>query len=104
MVRSVTAKLLRLKGFEVKEASGGLEALRFVSDQSFDMVVTDLGMPEMSGRELARRLRGDHPTLPIVLLTGHTDAEDQSEHADAVVRKPFQIDDLVATIRRVLPA
>lgn len=102
MVRSVTAKLLRLKGHTVEEADGGLRALDRLAEQPFDLVVTDLGMPEMSGSELAYRIRQHHPRLPIVLLTGHTDAEDQSEYVDVVVKKPFQIHALEKTIQRLL--
>jgi len=98
MVRKVTAKLLRLRGFEVVEASGGREALQAVADSKFDLVITDLGMPEMSGRELAHHLRKSRPALPIVMLTGHTDADDQSSQVDAVVRKPYRIDALEACI------
>lgn len=103
MVRSVTARLLRLRGHAVTEAEGGAEALRHVAEAEtpFDLVVTDLGMPEMSGRELAYHLRRHHPNLPIILLTGHTDAEDLSDGVDAVVKKPFRIETLEAAIRRV---
>ena len=102
MVRSVTAKLLRLKGHTVEEAESGFHALDLLADHPFDLVVTDLGMPEMSGSELAYRVRQHHPNLPILLLTGHTDAEDQSEHVDVVVKKPFQVDALEQTIQRLL--
>ena len=102
MVRTVTGKLLRLRGHDVEEASGGVEALEKLADHPFDLVVTDLGMPEMSGNELAYRIRQHHPHLRIVLLTGHTDAEDQSEYVNVIVKKPFQIDALDATIHRVL--
>ncbi len=102
MVRNVTAKLLRLRGHAVEEASGGVEALNKLADHPFDLIVTDLGMPGMSGSELAYRIRQHHPHLCIILLTGHTDAEDQSKHVDVVVRKPFQIDALDATIHRLL--
>jgi two-component system, cell cycle sensor histidine kinase and response regulator CckA len=105
MVRTVTAKLLRMRGHEVTEAGGGHDALHIVSSCSdgppFDLIVTDLGMPEMSGAELAYHLGQVCPTIPIVLLTGHTDAEDRSDHVTAVVKKPFRIDALDATLQRV---
>ena len=72
------------------------------SMQTFDLILTDLGMPEMSGSELARQVKKKNPSLPIILVTGHTDAEDQSEHVDAVVRKPFKVDQLVESIRKVI--
>lgn len=102
MVRSVAVQLLRLRGFIVDEASNAQEALRIVASQPFDLILTDLGMPEMSGSELARQLKKKKPFLPIILVTGHTDAEDQSEHVDAVVRKPFKVDQLVDCIRKVV--
>jgi signal transduction histidine kinase/CheY-like chemotaxis protein len=102
MVRNVTAKLLRMRGHSVEEARGGPDALEKIADRPFDLIVTDLGMPEMSGSELAYRIRQHHPALCIVLLTGHTDAEDQSEHVDTVVKKPFRIDVLEATIQRLM--
>jgi CheY-like chemotaxis protein/nitrogen-specific signal transduction histidine kinase len=102
MVRNVTAKLLRLRGHTVEKARGGPEALDKLAEQPFDLVVTDLGMPKMSGDELAYHIRQHHPHLGIVLLTGHTDAEDQSEHVDVVVKKPFRIDVLEATIQQLM--
>jgi len=102
MVRTVTAKLLNLKGHTVTEATGGPEALALLDEAPFDVVVTDLSMPEMSGRELAAHVRRRCPDLPIVLLTGDTDAQEDVEHLDAVVQKPFKLDALEATIQRVL--
>lgn len=102
MVRSVAAQLLRLRGFVIDEASTAQEALRMSSTQTFDLILTDLGMPEMSGSELARQVKKKNPSLPIILVTGHTDAEDQSEHVDAVVRKPFKVDQLVESIQKVI--
>ncbi|MEM1043050.1 MAG: ATP-binding protein [Bacteroidota bacterium] len=102
MVRDITVRLLRSRRYEVQEASGGTDALRCIADEPFDLIVTDLGMPEMSGSELAYRIKQHHPHLPIVLLSGHTDAEDQAESVDAVVRKPFQIQALDETIQGLL--
>src|SRR5690606_2538929 len=78
------------------------EALALLDEAPFDVVVTDLSMPEMSGRELAAHVRRRCPDLPIVLLTGDTDAQEDVEHLDAVVQKPFKLDALEATIQRVL--
>ncbi|MGB3545150.1 hybrid sensor histidine kinase/response regulator [Rubrivirga sp.] len=100
MVRTVTTKLLRLRGHTVESADGGPAALEVLGDDdAFDIVITDLSMPDMSGRELAAAIRLRHPGLPVLLLTGDTDAE--SADVDAVVKKPFELDDLVAVVRRV---
>ncbi|WP_412067781.1 ATP-binding protein [Rubrivirga sp. IMCC43871] len=100
MVRTVTAKLLRLRGHTVREADGGPSALaELAKDADLDAVVTDLSMPDMSGRELAAAIRQRHPGLPVLLLTGDTDAEADGADVAAVVKKPFQLDALDAAVR-----
>lgn len=101
MVRTVTTKLLRLRGHTVVDVDGGPAALATLAEETFDVVVTDLSMPEMSGRELAAVIRQRHTGLPVLLLTGDTDAEADSQDVAAVVKKPFQLDALDATVREV---
>jgi signal transduction histidine kinase/CheY-like chemotaxis protein len=102
MVRTVTSKLLRLRGHEVTEVDGGPAALAALADGTVvDAVVTDLSMPDMSGRELAAAIRSRHPGLPVLLLTGDTDAEADGADVAAVVKKPFQLDVLDAAVREV---
>lgn len=101
MVRTVTTKLLQMRGHEVEEADGGPAALDVLAaGPPFDVVVTDLSMPEMSGRELAAVIRERYEALPVLLLTGDTDAAADSEDVAAVVKKPFQLDALDAAIRK----
>ena len=103
MVRTVTTKLLRLRGHEVEEADGGPAALDVLAEgPPFDVVVTDLSMPEMSGRELAAVIRTRHAGLPVLLLTGDTDADADGGDVAAVVKKPFQLDALDAAIRHAV--
>ena len=101
MVRTVTTKLLRLRGHTVKAVDGGPAALAALAEDGYDVVVTDLSMPDMSGRELAAAVRQRHPGLPVLLLTGDTDAEVEGEDVGAVVKKPFELDDLDAAIREL---
>ena len=108
MVRTVTSKLLRLRGHDVREVDGGPAALAALAvarqdGEAFDAVVTDLSMPDMSGRELAAAIRHRHPGLPVLLLTGDTDAEADGDDVAAVVKKPFQLDVLDAAVRRLKP-
>ncbi len=105
MVRTVTSKLLRLKGHVVLEADGGDAALQMLGsnpESPVDVVVTDLSMPDMNGRELALAVRLRFPALPILLLTGDTDAEADDGSVDVVVKKPFKLDALEAEIQRLL--
>lgn len=102
MVRSVLSKLLSLKGHTVSLAASGAEALVLMDTEEFDVVFTDHGMPEMNGRQLARAIRRRFPDLPIVLLTGDTEAGKPDEDVNVVLTKPFMIDDLNATIQDLL--
>ena len=102
MVRSVLTQLLSLKGHEVQQAACGADALEIAREHSLDIVFTDFGMPEMTGGELARRLRQHQPWLPIVLLTGYTDPDAQPDVVDAVMHKPFKLEELEAIIQRLV--
>ncbi|HYE58274.1 MAG TPA: ATP-binding protein [Rhodothermales bacterium] len=102
LVRTTLLRLLRLRGHEVVEATGGEDALARGDLDSFDAVLTDLGMPGMNGRSLATALRRQYPDLPIVLLTGDTEPGDPDEVITAVLAKPFRTDDLDALIQRLL--
>jgi hypothetical protein len=100
--RALTCRILSEAGYRVVEAESGEEALRrFSPDVS--LVLTDVVMPEISGYELARRLRRQHPDLPIRYVSGH--AVEMAPDADVGVRalsKPFDADSLLATVRNAL--
>jgi len=83
-------------------ASSGMEALSlFRSNAHIDLLLTDCGMPLMSGSELAEALRGQNYTLPIVFLTGSAD-QGQLAASETVLRKPFSRFTLLSTLRDVL--
>ena len=102
MVRTITSRLLTLRGHDVEAVHGGIAALEAMAASDFDCVVTDLSMPEMSGRELAAHVHEQYPGVPVVLLTGDTDPEADADHIVAVVRKPFKTDALDAVIRQAV--
>ncbi len=89
-----------LSDCDVAACADGESALRHLEQRRADLVLLDLGLPGMSGAEVARRLRGNGATaaIPIVYLTGH-DAS-RSGGADGVVQKPFT----PASLRRDLRA
>jgi CheY-like chemotaxis protein len=105
-------KLLRLflqdLGYEVLEARDGQEALRIcqAAPRPARLLVTDLLLPGMSGRELAGHLGRLDPELRVVYVTGCTDSavmeRGLERDADLVLRKPFQRDDLAETLRLAL--
>jgi DNA-binding response OmpR family regulator len=67
-----------------------------------DLVVTDLSMPDMNGRDLALEVRRRFPGLPVLMLTGDTDADAGDGTVDSVMKKPFKLDALEAEIQRLL--
>jgi two-component system cell cycle sensor histidine kinase/response regulator CckA len=73
-IRRFVDRVLRDAGYVTFTAAGGVEALALAQkEEAFDVVVTDLMMPGLSGDELARRLRQDEPRLKVLYLTGYSD-------------------------------
>lgn len=66
------AKMLQKLGYQVLAANGPGEALRLAADHPIDLLITDVVMPEMNGRELAERLHAIHPNLKILFMSGYT--------------------------------
>jgi CheY-like chemotaxis protein len=106
--REMYTEYLELSGFEVVQASDGMEALRLAIEAVPDIIVMDLSLPVMDGWEATRRLKADGRTagVPVVALTGHALAgiSDGARRAgcDAFVTKPCLPEDLVAEIHRAL--
>jgi two-component system cell cycle response regulator DivK len=108
--REMYAEYLRYAGFDVIEASNGVEALERATDGQPDIILMDLSLPVMDGWEATRRLKADQGTahIPVVALTGHALAgfSDGAKQAgcDAFVTKPCLPEDIVKEINRVLEA
>jgi len=105
-IRLALEDSLHLQGYDVVSASSGEEALELLRSQCFDLVLTDQGMPGLTGIELAEATARIHPTIPVVLLTGHNDVElaraSLQRGASDFVTKPFSIRDLPILIERNL--
>jgi PAS domain S-box-containing protein len=97
---------LSLEGHAVEIADSGREGVQRASERTFDLVLTDLGMPDMSGWEVTSRIQRSSPGVPVVLVTGWgatiTEEEVESAGLAGVVHKPFEIQELLATTARVL--
>jgi two-component system KDP operon response regulator KdpE len=95
---------LRARGYEVDTAPDGATALRAAADHHPDLVVLDLGLPDMEGAEVIAGLRG-WTSVPIIVLSGRVDSTDKvtalDAGADDYVTKPFGVDELLARIRAV---
>ena len=104
-IQRAVAPLLRSRGYEVEIAGTGAEALRVVSDRAPDLIVLDLGLPDIEGTEVCRRIRETVKT-PIIVLSARG-AEADKVHAldlgaDDYVTKPFGPEELLARIRVAL--
>jgi len=101
-VRKTIAGLLRSAGHTVVEAEGSLAALNRLAEHPVDLVLTDLGMPDMNGIELAQTIKLQSPTLPVVILTGWGNRAVRHELTrgtlDAVLGKPVGRDELLACV------
>jgi PAS domain S-box-containing protein len=107
MVREIVAANLRGLGFAVIEAGDGVEALAAVEDApQLALLVTDVVMPRMGGRELAERLREQSPGLRILYVSGYTDGalRDADDPATAFLPKPFMSGELADAVRGLLDA
>ena len=108
LVRAVARRVLTKKGYRVLEAENGAEALRICEESlpSIDLVVTDLVMPEMGGRELAAELQARHAAVRILFMSGYTeDAALRSnvlQSGQAFLSKPFTADEFARKVREVL--
>ena len=109
MIRKLVGTYLSRAGYQVDFAVDGMDALRKVSEQGNPaLVLTDVNMPNMTGLELTRRLRGHHKTarIPIIMLSALKQAEDMlagyAEGADDYVPKPIELSILAAKIDSLL--
>ena len=93
---------LRARRYEVDTAASGAEALRVAAAHPPDLVILDLGLPDMDGTEVIHGLRG-WTTVPILVLSGRSDSADKVDALDAgaddYVIKPFGMDELLARMR-----
>jgi PAS domain S-box-containing protein len=107
-VRSSARRLLERHGYTVIEARHGADALRIVEEggRRIDLVITDLVMPEMGGRELVERLRARHPTMKVLFMSGYSERAVTSDGAmppdTGFVEKPFTVEQLTRRMREIL--
>ena len=104
-VRAQIVEALRDHGCSVVASSDGAEALASLRNAPVDMLVSDIGLPGMDGRELARRARVMFPRLPVLLITGYAGKPNEALTIDAgfeILRKPFLLEDFVEKVRELI--
>jgi PAS domain S-box-containing protein len=107
-VRGSVRRLLERQGYTVVEARHGAEALRIAEsgEPPIDLVLTDLVMPEMGGRELVERLRARQPSLKVLYMSGYSEravtVDGVMPPATGFMEKPFTLDQLTRRTREIL--
>lgn len=103
-VRSVAAATIEELGYEVRSVPGGEEALKALEEERFDLLMTDIAMPGMTGVELAKRVRSVDSGLPILFSSGYADVRSFGENLteEIVLKKPFRISEVASRIDAIL--
>ncbi len=96
-------ELLLDNGYSVKTATDGIQALEAVEKIEPDLIVLDLGLPNMSGETVCMEIRKQHPSLPIIILTAKDSIQEKVQGlnlgADDYMTKPFVADEFLARIK-----
>ena len=108
MLLEIGGQILEQLGYEVVAKRGSVQALELfrAEPDRFDLVITDMTMPHMTGDKLARELMKIRPQIPIILCTGHSIRVSEEKAKDigikAFVMKPLVMRNLAETVRKVL--
>jgi CheY-like chemotaxis protein len=105
IVRMLIVDVLEELEFQVLEAADAEEALKVVEDSSnvINLMMTDVGLPDMDGKQLATKVRELRPDLPILFASGYAESIDVPEGMH-VIGKPFSIDQLRDKVKAILAA
>lgn len=95
------------KDYQVVSASNGLDALKLLeaSKEDFDLVITDLVMPNISGVAITTIIKKKNPNMPVIAITGYGEqpgALAKEARADFVLEKPFKLEELAMQIKKLL--
>jgi len=104
-VRSMLVRHLRHHGFHVIEAVDGMEGLQKLEAGGFNLVITDIVMPYVSGVGIVSKVKAQSPEMPVIAITGYgkePEALAGESRADLVIGKPVTMADLMAHVQRLL--
>ena len=108
-IRSVFKRFLSGQGYDVEVAADGRQGLRCLEEHSFDLVITDIMMPETDGLEVVMAIHGKEGNIPVIAISGgmHAMPMDflpmaKKFGAKEVLYKPVELDDLLSSVEKVL--
>jgi CheY-like chemotaxis protein/putative methionine-R-sulfoxide reductase with GAF domain len=106
IITDLLVDILLGMGYSSEVALGGKEGLKIFAKDGFDLVITDLGMPDISGWEVSRSVKELNPSVPVILITGFGVDPDPGKMRDSgvdfIINKPFQIDRLEKIIKQMI--
>lgn len=106
IVRMSCSRALSPEGYDLKLARNGEEGLRMLSEESFDIVMTDLKMPDMDGIEVLRRVKEGWPQVEVIIVTGYQTVDTAVKSiklgAFDYVEKPFTPDKILAVVEAAI--
>lgn len=101
-VREFLATALERSGFQVQPAGSGAEALEIFASRGFDLVLTDVVMPRMTGVDMVNRLRATNPEIPVLFMSGYSHETRIEALPGRFIPKPFTIDALIDEMRAAI--
>jgi diguanylate cyclase (GGDEF)-like protein len=105
-LRKTLSDILKVKGYDSLVAGNGADGLTLLTEQAVDLVLIDLGLPDMSGLEVLDRVKTDHPAVAAIVLTGNATLDSAIEATNrgafSFVLKPYDVDNLLLLARRAI--
>jgi DNA-binding NtrC family response regulator len=103
---ALLSEILEVFDFDSINVENGELALESLKNEDFDMVITDLKMPGMSGEELFGAVKKEYPNMPVVVITGYSVSSPETQqiltNADGFLHKPFKVTDVEGLLKEVL--
>lgn len=102
-VRHLVAEVLGTQDYEITMANNGVEAIKQIEKEFYDLIITDYTMPQMDGLELICWIKAKYPFMPILVVTGKGPVQDLLNNgAAACIMKPFDIFELRCQVKTIL--
>ncbi len=105
-IRHILSIMLKLKGYHVQEAENGKQALMRLEKESFDVIITDLRMPEMDGFQLLEQVKSSDSPIPVIVITAYATIESAVEAmkkgAVDYITKPFEEEQIILAVEKAI--
>ena len=106
LILEILEDVLTASGLFVTAIRDGKQALDLIREEHFDLVLTDIGMPNIDGWEIAKRSRAKQPRIPVILLTGwgtqFEEADLKAQGVDLVLSKPCDLGQILTAVEEVM--